>query len=218
MRDVNDASDRSHISSPAILGALLLATARTVDLLNAAPPRNPTRPLGRHDKDIVAGVETALQAQFPDAPKLIAETVDEVASAIRFVRNRGETPSLAAAKYDAARTALLDRLGVDSAKGVSVWPPTSQTAVQRFGSWNDALTAAGLATSSVGRAKGQLRFDADAYDAAIAAFVADCESRGVPATYKEYGSYAGEHKGDVPSAAAVRKFYGSWNTALTSAG
>ncbi len=148
---------------------------------------------------------------------MIADTVDEVASAIRFVRNRGQKPSLTAAKYDVARTAVLDRLGVGSTKGASTWPPTSQTAVQRFGSWNAALTAAGLATSSVGRAKGQLRFDAAAYDSAITAFLADCESRGVAATYKEYGNYAAEHKGTVPSVAAVRKFYGSWNTALTSA-
>ncbi|KZE11169.1 homing endonuclease associated repeat-containing protein [Brevibacterium casei] len=217
MRGVNEASDRSHISSPAILGALLLATARSVDLLNAAPPRNPTRPLSRGDKDVIAGVEAVLQAQFADAPKLITDTVDEVTSAIRFVRNRGEKPSLTAAKYDLARTAVLDHLGVGSTKGASTWPPTSQTAVQRFGTWNAALTAAGLATSSVGRAKGQLRFDAAAYDSALAAFVADCESRGVAATYKEYGNYAAEHKGEVPSAAAVRKFYGSWNTALTSA-
>lgn len=126
MRGVNEASDRSHISSPAILGALLLATARTVDLLNAAPPRNPTRPLGRGDKDIIAGVEAVLQAQFSDSPTLIADTVDEVASAIRFVRNRGQKPSLTAAKYDVARTAVLDRLGVGSTKGASTWPPTSQ--------------------------------------------------------------------------------------------
>ncbi len=46
-----------------------LATARTVDLLNAAPPRNPTRPLGRGDKDIIAGVEAVLQAQFSDSPR-----------------------------------------------------------------------------------------------------------------------------------------------------
>ncbi|RAE77096.1 multidrug transporter, partial [Burkholderia multivorans] len=92
---MNEASDRSHISSPAILGALLLATARSVDLLNAAPPRNPTRPLSRGDKDVIAGVEAVLQAQFADAPKLITDTVDEVTSAIRFVRNRGEKPSLA---------------------------------------------------------------------------------------------------------------------------
>ena len=77
MRGVKEASDRSHISSPAILGALLLATARTVDLLNAAPPRNPTRPLGRGDKDIIAGVEAVLQAQFSDSPTLITDTVDE---------------------------------------------------------------------------------------------------------------------------------------------
>ena len=36
------------------------------------------------------------------------------------------------------------------------------------------------------------------------------------ATYKAYTAYAAEHKGEVPSAAAVRKFYGSWNSALAA--
>lgn len=67
-------------------------------------------------------------------------------------------------------------------------------------------------------AKGQLRFDADAYAKAIAEFLADCESRGTAATYKAYTEYAAEHKGEVPSAAAVRKFYGSWNSALAAVG
>ena len=111
---------------------------------------------------------------------------------------------------------MLESLGATSAQGATIWPPTSQTAVQRFGSWNEALKAAGLATNKIGRAKGQLRFDSDAYDKAIAEFLADCESRGTAATYKAYTEYAAEHKGEVPSAAAVRKFYGSWNSALAA--
>ncbi len=218
MDSVNASSDRSHTSTPAVLGALLLAAARLADPPFDGSAQTSARSLSDRDTDIVAEVEATLETQFPEDPASVKRAVAEVAAAIRFVRARSQPPGLPAAKYDRERTRLLKDIGADSTKGASVWPPTSQTAVQRFGSWNDALTAAGLATSGVGRAKGQLRFDAAAYDAAIAAFVADCESRGVPATYKEYGSYAGEHKGDVPSAAAVRKFYGSWNTALTSAG
>lgn len=217
------ARDRSHTPTPAVLGALLLATARTTDPASTDPGPAGTAPtdaagrLEAPDETILAEVEATLSAQFPDDAALVARTVTEVAEAIGSIRRRDAKPGLTAARYDAERTALLRHLGIGSGKGASVWPPTSQTAVQRFGSWNDALTAAGLATSSTGRAKGQLRFDAAAYGRAIAAFVADCESRGVGATYKEYGEYATAHKGEVPSAAAVRKFYGSWNAALASA-
>ncbi|MCM1013042.1 MULTISPECIES: multidrug transporter [unclassified Brevibacterium] len=218
------ARDRSHTPTPAVLGALLLASARTTDTTpattastEAAAPAGTTVGLDAPDETILAEVEATLSAQFPDDAALVDRTVTEVAEAIGSIRRRDTKPGLTAARYDAERTALLRHLGIGSGKGASLWPPTSQTAVQRFGSWNDALTAAGLATSSTGRAKGQLRFDAAAYDRAIAAFVADCESRGVGATYKEYGEYATAHKGEVPSAAAVRKFYGSWNAALASA-
>ena len=156
-------------------------------------------------------------AQLPDDPKSVKKTLTEVTAALRFVRSFKEPLSLTAAKYDAHRAQVLEHIGARSIKGATVWPPTSQTAVQRFGSWNEALKAAGLATNKVGRAKGQLRFAAGAYDKAISVFVADCEERGVGATYKAYGEYAAEHKGEVPSAAAVRKFYGSWNKALASA-
>lgn len=217
MGSVNDSSDRSHTSSPAVLGALLLATARTVDRTPGARQPATSPQLDPHDAIIVAEVDAALQAQCPDDPAIVSSAVAEVASAIRFVRTQAQRPSLTAAKYDGQRTAVLEELGIGSSRGASIWPPTSQTAVQRYGSWNAALTAAGLATSSVGRAKGQLRFDAAAYAAAIADFIADCESRGIRATYQQYGLYAGEHKGEVPSAAAVRKFYGSWNAALAVA-
>lgn len=203
-------TDRSHTAAPALLGALLHLSARDAALRAGDPSAlTPT------DKEILAEVELALRNQTQD-DRDIRRTLAEVAESIASLRGLAAPVSLTVAKYDTQRTAVLAQLGVASTKGASVWPPTSQTAVQRFGSWNEALKAAGLATSSVGRARGQLRFDAAAYDRAIAEFVADCESRGLGATYKAYGDYASEHKGEVPSAAAVRKFYGSWSTALAA--
>ncbi|MCD1286019.1 MULTISPECIES: multidrug transporter [unclassified Brevibacterium] len=224
-------ADRSHTSSPAVLGALLYLAAEVLEPGFAAKASGTdaksagagtkadaaVSKLNPRDQEILAEVELALASQLPDDSPAVTRTLAEVSSAIGFIRSRSEKPSLTAAKYDARRADALTRIGARSTKGASVWPPTSQTAVQRFGSWNDALKAAGLAISSVGRARGQLRFDAAAYDRAIAAFVADCESREAAATYQSYTEYAAEHKGAVPSAAAVRKFYGSWNSALASA-
>lgn len=214
MGPVNDIAGRSHISSTALLGALLYLAAKEKGL-NAEPAA--VSNLAPHDSEMLTEVEAILVHQCPDG-ELVRATLAEVAGLIAALRESRDEVTLTGTKYDAQRSAVLSDLGVDSVKGATAWPPTSQTAVQRFGSWNSALEAAGLATSKIGRAKGQLRFDAAAYDRAIAEFVADCGSREVGATYKAYGEYATEHKGEVPSAAAVRKFYGSWNAALASAG
>lgn len=240
-------SERTHTSSPAVLGALLYITARSLDSADVpgTPASADPAQLSPADREILAEVELALTAQTDDSSKTdgssgtdktddsvrsgetiqtgeststVTSVLAEVAAAIAYVRGRAEAPTLTASRYDALRKTVLDGLGAASVKGATVWPPTSQTAVQRFGSWNDALKAAGLATNRIGRAKGQLRFDAAAYDKAMAEFTADCESRGLATTYKSYTEYAAEHKGEVPSAAAVRKFYGSWNAALAAVG
>ncbi|MGC2941703.1 homing endonuclease associated repeat-containing protein [Brevibacterium sp. FAM 24638] len=222
-------SGKAHTSSPAVLGALLFITARSLDSTEVpgTPASADPAQLSPSDRDILAEVELALAAQTEDSDRVdepagsastVTSILAEVAAAIAYVRGRAEVPSLTASRYDALRKTVLGGLGAASIKGATVWPPTSQTAVQRFGSWNDALKAAGLATNKIGRAKGQLRFDSAAYDKAIGEFLADCEARGLAATYKSYTEYAAEHKGEVPSAAAVRKFYGSWNAALAAVG
>lgn len=213
MKPMTDSgTEKSHTASQALIGALLHLTARDAEL---RPGTSSATALSPADQGILAEVEVALRSQMQDE-RHVKTALAEVAGSLASVRSSAKALSLTAAKYEKQRTAVLAELGVDSVKGASVWPPTSQTAVQRFGSWNEALKVAGLATSSVGRARGQLRFDAAAYEKAIAEFVADCETRGVGATYKIYAEYAAEHKGEVPSAAAVRKFYGSWNAALAA--
>ncbi|WP_262777480.1 homing endonuclease associated repeat-containing protein [Brevibacterium permense] len=211
---------RSHTPSLAVIGALLFVAARSLD--SAGTPGTPASAdpakLSSTDRETLAEVESALTVQLEGSGISVTSTLAEVAAAVAYVRGRAEVPSLTASRYDKVRSTVLESLGATSAKGATIWPPTSQTAVQRFGSWNEALKAAGLATNKIGRAKGQLRFDAAAYDRAIAEFLADCESRGTATTYKAYTEYAAEHKGKVPSAAAVRKFYGSWNAALAAVG
>src|SRR5699024_2978206 len=168
------------------------------------------------DRETLAEVETALTAQLGESSSTVTSTLAEVTAAFAFVRGRAEGPSLTASRYDALRRTVRDSLGATSAQGAAILPPTRQTAALRSGSWNVARKSSCLATHRAGPATGQLRRGAAAYDRASAEFLADCESRGVGATYKAYTEYAAEHKGEVPSAAAVRKFYGSWNAALAA--
>lgn len=205
-------TEKSHTPSSALIGALLHLAAKDAELTshNSAPGT-----LSPADSEILAEVEAALRKQMTDEQR-VQKALAEVSASISSVRGSTVAVPLTAARYEKQRTAVLAELGIASLKGASVWPPTSQTAVQRFGSWNEALRVAGLATSTAGRARGQLRFDAAAYEKTIGIFLADCQSRGVGATYKEYGEYASERKGQVPSAAAVRKFYGSWSKALAA--
>lgn len=211
MINVNDATNgKSHTPTLSLLGAVLYLAAKERGVLFDGSDFSD---LNSHDQEIVADVELALRQQSEDEI-LIRSTVAEVAKSIAAIRRLSQATTLTGSKYDQRRTQVLAELGTTSAKGASIWPPTSQTAVQRFGSWNEALTAAGLATSKVGRAKGQLRFNKEEYDAAIRTFVEHCQSREVNPTYLEYGAFAAERKGDVPSSAAVRKFYGSWVKAL----
>lgn len=212
-------TEKSHTASAALIGALLHLAAKDAELAPrssaAGTPAPAASALSPADSEILAEVEAALRRQMTDEQR-VQKALAEVAASVSSVHSSTAAVPLTAVRYEKQRTAVLAELGIASIKGASVWPPTSQTAVQRFGSWNEALRAAGLATSTVGRARGQLRFDAASYEKTIATFIADCQSRGVGATYKEYGAYAAERKGQVPSAAAVRKFYGSWSKALAA--
>src|SRR5699024_8127288 len=202
----------------AVLGAQLFITARSLDTADApgTPASADPAKLSPTDRETLAEVDAALTTQLGESSSTVTSTPAKVTAAFAFVPGGAEVPTVTASSDDALRTSALDSLGATAAQGAAIWPPTRQTAVQRFGSWIEALKAAGLATNRVGRAKGALRFAAAAYDRAIAEFLGDCESRGVGATYKAYTEYAAEHKGEVPSAAAVRKFYGSWNAALAA--
>src|SRR5699024_3302868 len=140
-------TERSHTSSLAVLGALLFITARSLDTADApgTPASADPAKLSPTDRETLAEVETALTAQLGDSSSTVTSTVAEAAAACASVRGRAEVPSLTASRYDALRKNVLDSLGATSAQGATVWTPTSQTAVQRFGRCNGALQSAGLA-------------------------------------------------------------------------
>lgn len=92
--------------------------------------------------------------------------------------------------------------------------PTSQTHINRFGSWREALQAAGLAAHQPSGVAGRGRFD----EAACAAAVAACARimRKTP-TALEYQQYAAQ-RSSRPSLSTVRKVCGGWEVALRRAG
>jgi hypothetical protein len=92
--------------------------------------------------------------------------------------------------------------------------PTSQTHINRFGSWRQALQAAGLAAHPASGVAGRGRFTA----ASCAAAVAACAKRlRKTPTALDYQAYAADRP-SRPSLSTVRKVCGGWEEALRQAG
>lgn len=183
-----------------------------------APPAPDALPETEAVRDFLAAAWD-LEDSDPDpgADEGIRRRIDSVLAGIsraRAVLAAEPARTLTVVKYDTGRLAVLEEWGVASVSGKAVWPPTSQTLIHRFGTWNATLEAAGLGIQARGRARGQVKFDAQGYRSTMLAFVADCTRAGTGATYAEYTRWAKERKGSVPSPAAVRKYYGTWKYAL----
>lgn len=160
--------------------------------------------------------ETLAAAQV--APCDIATVLGVIGAAQRAARERPLT--ITGKEYEALREDLLEALGMTSAKGFSPWPPTRQTYSKRYGGWNDALTAMGLATSGRGRPKGLLRFSQEDYENAVTDFLQHVADTGTPDTFVAYDGWArgeGEAGRQRPSGASLRNVFGSWNEALLAA-
>lgn len=94
-----------------------------------------------------------------------------------------------------------------------VWP-THQTHFHRFGSWREALLAAGLAANPSSAIAGQRLFDPSHCIDAIRHVQRDL---GVVPTISTYEKAARASNGALPSAATVRNRCGSWSAALRMA-
>lgn len=149
----------------------------------------------------------------------IPEVLQMIAATKEIMENE-PTPSLTGQQYDDLRLEFLEEMGVTSTRGTVVWPPTRQTLMQRFGTWNGSLERFGLSTVARGRPPGALRFSEEDYVDSLRDFTHSCEDQSRPATFVNYGEWVREEsqRGDVrPSGAAVRIFFGSWSAALDSA-
>ncbi|MHB8510101.1 MAG: homing endonuclease associated repeat-containing protein [Candidatus Dormibacteria bacterium] len=91
--------------------------------------------------------------------------------------------------------------------------PSSQTHINRFGSWRVALHAAGLEANPTSAVSGRGRWNADHCASAVRDLA---RAVGHGPTALEYQSHARANPG-VPSLSTVRKLCGSWAEALAGA-
>ncbi len=128
--------------------------------------------------------------------------------------------TLGGTEYDKVREELVKEFNLVIARGTTAWPPTRQTVSDRFGGWNEAVSAAGFRTSKLGRARGLLKFSEADYRAVIAAYLADMGRHGQNPSFASFTAWSKEQKTagkKYPSPAAVRDFFGGWSAALRSA-
>ncbi|MDO5720014.1 MAG: hypothetical protein Q4P05_04705 [Actinomycetaceae bacterium] len=132
-----------------------------------------------------------------------------------YVLNNPTT--LSVTKYNIRRSQILKELGLMSAKGVQLWPPTSQTLITRLGGrWSTAMEICGLSAAQDG-ALGRLnvRFTDDDRVNALRDFFNHCEQTGITPSYSAYTKWSRNQDTRVPSGASLRQVYGTWNRAVS---
>ncbi|TLP98654.1 hypothetical protein FEF26_04485 [Nesterenkonia salmonea] len=132
--------------------------------------------------------------------------------------------TISAKRYAEIRSEFIATHGIQSSKGKQVWPVGATTILKRSGgSWNEALRAAGFATSTqqTPQGFGSARFTPDQFDAAIRAFRHDATTGNYSTKLQHYVEWRKElvnqGRTDIPSGPAIRNFYGSWSAALATA-
>lgn len=172
------------------------------------------------DAELVEVVSRMLSEQ---GAQQLTETVLGTIRAGREHLDHDPALTLSAKRYDELRAEFIDQHMLDGGKGRTLWPVGSTTALKRAGgSWNAALSQAGLGTSAKPQAAGfgKARFTAEQFHTAISDFQAACEDAGSAPTYQAYGQWQRDQKqqgrSDRPSGAAIRNTYGSWKAALAS--
>ncbi|WP_143236839.1 hypothetical protein [Actinomyces urinae] len=163
------------------------------------------------DSGELAGILAGLGVADPEGR---AGQILALAAASKRRADEGEGASLSAQRYDQMRVEILAELGLESARGVRLWPPTYQTIMQRFGgTWAGAMKGCGLTASSDGKVgRKNARFSETDRIRAIRAYLAECESAQTSASYAGYTKWAKEN--GRPSGSNIRQVYGTWNRAL----
>lgn len=130
--------------------------------------------------------------------------------------------TLSAKRYAQIRSEFIDTHGIESSKGKQIWPVGATTILKRAGgSWNDALRAAGFATSShrIPKGFGSARFTPDQFATAISTFKHDAARGNFSTKLQNYVDWrkhlVAQGRTDIPSGPAIRNFYGSWSSALS---
>ncbi|MGN7198597.1 homing endonuclease associated repeat-containing protein [Arthrobacter sp. SAFR-044] len=170
-------------------------------------------------------LELSLMTELRDALEAAEVTPDDVATILGVIGaaqkhvEQNPSTSITAQRYHRLRGELIPALGLVSRKGSNAWPPTGQTLMKRFGSWNNALEALGIGTTKQGRPKGLLKFTREDYDNAVRDYCASARAANTKATNAGYDVWARAERANGrgrPSIASVRGIYGSWSDAVRS--
>jgi hypothetical protein len=150
----------------------------------------------------------------------VATILGIIGAAHHYVADHPDT-TITGARYQELRDELVPALGWESRKGSSPWPPTRQTLMSRYKYWNSALESVGLATATLGRSPGLVKFSEAEYQDAIDSFVREMKLLGLHPSVERYGPWAASEKAagvKRPAEASVRNFFGGWSTAVRAAG
>ena len=156
----------------------------------------------------------------------VSEThVSDVLATIALARRQveaGEELGLSKKRYDSCRSDFLEAQGLDSSKGTTNWPPTSQTVMARFGRgyWSTALESLGMSPMSGGRKRGLLMFTSAEYIGGVADYIRFAAAHHSGATFAGYEEWtvAEDRVGRRrPSGPSVRLHFRTWTNAKRAA-
>ncbi len=144
---------------------------------------------------------------------------DFITDVREWARGAGAPCTISASEFERTRRGILDAWGQASAKGRSLWPPTSRTVATRLGNghWNEALAGLGLTTSALGRSRGASTFGEQDFLEALRAYIDDRTRTRQSVSFAGYEAWAGERRSSgvrIPAAATIRQRFGSWSRAL----
>lgn len=208
---------KAQVPEDAVTASLLFLLGRSLD---AQAPEAPSSQL---PKALVEAVREMLTNQ--DAAALAPLVLDTIQATRERLR---QDPSLtiSAKRYDDLRRDFVAAHGIESGKGKSLWPVGSTTILKRSGgSWSKAVAAAGIAPSAQPRASsfGRSRITAEQFQSAVVEFTAEAAQKGSTPTYQAYVQWRKQQQeegrgAELPSGAAIRNTFGSWNAAISSNG
>lgn len=199
-----------------IEGAVWYALARELEL-----PVDRVAAVRQVNLSDAADLSEALQNEGIDAATIAAILLTVEAARNYVASNPGV--GISAQRYNSQRSTIQVELGLESRKGNSPWPPTSQTVMKRLGAgaWADALVHMGLSPDrSRGRQRGLLVYTEGQYVEALTNFLNFAAESGQPSSFDMYGQWVEqeERAGRTwPAPASVRLRFGNWTNAKREA-
>lgn len=207
------ASGRTGLSREAVEAALYFILARHLDL-----PTDRMRPASVLSRAVMLELPAMLSRQGLDRGEVFS-VLQAVAAGMEADDLKDRT--LSASQYNTLREEFLSQHGLESERGSSLWPVSSQTIMARLDGWNEALDGLGLETNEAPEGFGESTYSPEDYEQAIQDFKESALEKGFPPVldrYREWVVLEADEGRRRPSAEAVRGAYGSWSQAMQADG